>query len=161
MFDVGFSELLVIALVALIVLGPKRLPEVARTAGQWVGRFRRFVADVKQDLDRELQHADLQELSKLKQELADTRRVMEETSSGLMQQANIYPSSNGVVPVPTTSVTPPVMPTPVPAAVSALPPLAEPPRAARESTKASRARRAAKKSAKKPRASKDKHGRSG
>jgi len=79
MFDIGFSELLVIALVGLIVLGPKRLPEVARTVGHWVAKMRRFVADVKQDIDREMQQADMSELRNLKQELDDTRRAVEQT----------------------------------------------------------------------------------
>ncbi|MFL6622645.1 MAG: Sec-independent protein translocase protein TatB [Sulfurifustis sp.] len=123
MFDVGFSELVVVALVALIVLGPKRLPEVARTAGQWVARFRRFVADVKSDFDRELEHADLQELRKLKQELDDTRRLMEETSSKLVQQAQIEPTppSAAVNPLGTTSAPPaePAAPTAAPAPAAA------------------------------------------
>src|SRR5690606_29192204 len=88
MFDVGFTELFVIALVALIVLGPKRLPEVARTAGRWLGRLRRFVADVKQDFDRELQDAELADLRNLKQELEETRRTFEETSGKLMRQVS-------------------------------------------------------------------------
>jgi len=65
MFDIGFSELVVIGLIALIVLGPKRLPEVARTAGKWMGQLRRFIADVKLDLDREMHTEDLAELRKL------------------------------------------------------------------------------------------------
>jgi sec-independent protein translocase protein TatB len=85
MFDIGFSELVVIGLVALIVLGPKRLPEVARMAGQWAGRLRRFVDNVKQDLDREMNQAELSELKKLKQELDETRQAMESTTSKLMQ----------------------------------------------------------------------------
>lgn len=85
MFDVGLSELLVIGLVALIVVGPKRLPEVARAAGRWTARLRRFVSEVKSDFDRELHNAELSELRKLKQELDETRHVMEDTSSKLMQ----------------------------------------------------------------------------
>lgn len=88
MFDVGFSELVLIALLALIVLGPKRLPEVARTAGRWLGRLRRFMNDVKQDLDKELHSAELSELRKLKQELDDTRRVIEESSSELYRDVS-------------------------------------------------------------------------
>jgi sec-independent protein translocase protein TatB len=83
MFDIAFSELVLIGLLALIILGPKRLPEVARAAGRWTARIRRFVADVKQDFDRELQQADMAEFRKLKDELADTRRLMEETTGQL------------------------------------------------------------------------------
>ncbi|MBI5783457.1 MAG: twin-arginine translocase subunit TatB [Gammaproteobacteria bacterium] len=85
MFDVGFSELVVIGLIALIVLGPKRLPEVARTAGKWMGQLRRFIADVKQDIDREMHTEDLAELRKLRQELNDTRSLMESTSGELVK----------------------------------------------------------------------------
>ncbi len=154
MFDVGFSELFVIALVALIVLGPKRLPEVARTAGQWLARFRRFVSDVKQDFDRELQHADLAELQKLKQELDETRRAVEETSSRLIQQATIEPSTAAAAPTapppaiaPAPTVAPPL--TPLPASV--------PVKAARRSSRSSKKVTAARKRT----ASKGKRGRSG
>jgi sec-independent protein translocase protein TatB len=77
MFDIGFSELLVIALVALIVFGPKRLPEMARTAGHWMGRLRRFMENVKQDLDRELNTEELAQFKKLQEELAQTRAMLQ------------------------------------------------------------------------------------
>ncbi len=93
MFDVGFSELVLIALLALVVLGPKRLPEVARTAGRWMAKLRGFVSEVRHDLDRELRNAEIMELQKLKQDLDDTRRVMEETSGRVMQQLNVEPIS--------------------------------------------------------------------
>ncbi len=54
MFDIGFWELTIIGVVALLVIGPERLPRVARTAGLWVGRARRFVGTVKAEIDREL-----------------------------------------------------------------------------------------------------------
>ena len=59
MFDIGFWELTTIAVIALIVIGPDKLPDVARTAGKWVGRARRFVGDVKTDIDRELKQEEL------------------------------------------------------------------------------------------------------
>ncbi|MFP5350721.1 MAG: Sec-independent protein translocase protein TatB [Gammaproteobacteria bacterium] len=104
MFDVGFSELVLIALLALIVLGPKRLPEVARTAGRWLGRLRRFMNDVKQDLDKELHSAELTELRKLKQELDDTRRVIEESSGQLYRDISdpSPPSTPTIAPPPDT-----------------------------------------------------------
>lgn len=63
MFDIGFSELLVIGVVALIVLGPERLPRVARTVGILMGRMQRYVSDVKADISREIE---LDELRKMR-----------------------------------------------------------------------------------------------
>ncbi|MBI3574396.1 MAG: twin-arginine translocase subunit TatB [Gammaproteobacteria bacterium] len=105
MFDVGLSELLVIGLVALIVIGPKRLPEVARAAGRWAGRLRRFVSDVKQDLDRELHQAELSELRQLKQELDETRRVMEDSSGRLIQDLQAVPA--GITAAHSNTIAPP------------------------------------------------------
>lgn len=59
MFDIGFWELTTIAVIALLVIGPDKLPGVANTAGKWVGRARRFVTDVKTDIDRELKQEEL------------------------------------------------------------------------------------------------------
>ena len=68
MFDVGFSELMVIAVVALVVIGPERLPKVARTAGLLLGRLQRYVGDVKSDINREIQ---LDELKQLQKQMTD------------------------------------------------------------------------------------------
>ena len=62
MFDVGFTEILMIGVVALVVIGPERLPAVAKTAGQWIGKLQRFVRGVKTDLASELQSGDLKKL---------------------------------------------------------------------------------------------------
>ena len=69
MFDVGFSELMVIGVVALIVIGPERLPKVARTVGLLLGRVQRYVATVKSDISQEMQ---LDELRKSGQILKDS-----------------------------------------------------------------------------------------
>jgi sec-independent protein translocase protein TatB len=61
-FDVAFSELVVITIVALIVIGPEKLPKVARTLGALAGRLQRYVANVKSDIEREMQFEDLQKL---------------------------------------------------------------------------------------------------
>ena len=66
MFDIGFSEIMVIAVVALVVLGPEKLPKTARTLGHLFGRLQRYVADVKADINRELQ---LEELKKMQAEV--------------------------------------------------------------------------------------------
>ena len=62
MFDIGFSELLVIGLVALIVIGPEKLPRVARTVGHLAGRLQRYVSDVKSDINREIELEDLKKM---------------------------------------------------------------------------------------------------
>ena len=74
MFDVGFSELMVIAVVALIVIGPERLPRVARTMGHLFGRLQRYVNDVKADINREIE---LDELRKFKSTFEDAARGFE------------------------------------------------------------------------------------
>ena len=76
MFDIGFSELLVIAIVALIVIGPERLPRVARTLGHLFGRMQRYVNDVKADIAREME---IEELKKFRSTLEDTARSMQDT----------------------------------------------------------------------------------
>lgn len=74
MFDIGFSELMVIGIVALLVIGPERLPKVARTIGHLLGRAQRYVHDVKSDINREMQ---LDELKKLQSQVAQSAREME------------------------------------------------------------------------------------
>ncbi len=71
MFDVGFSEMLVIGIVALVVIGPERLPKVARTAGVLFGRLQRYVSQVKADINREMEMADL---GKVKSEFENAAR---------------------------------------------------------------------------------------
>ena len=68
MFDISFTELLVIGVIALVVIGPERLPKVARTIGHLVGRAQRYVSDVKTDIQREVE---LDELRKLKDQMQD------------------------------------------------------------------------------------------
>ena len=70
MFDIGFSELVVIGLVALVVLGPERLPRVARTLGHLAGRLQRYVSDVKADISREMEIEDLKKMKDSMQEAA-------------------------------------------------------------------------------------------
>ena len=77
MFDIGFSEILVIAVVALIVIGPERLPGVARTLGHLFGRMQRYVNDVKADIQREME---LDELKKLRQDVEDSARSIEDAA---------------------------------------------------------------------------------
>lgn len=76
MFDVGFSEILLIGIVALVVIGPERLPAVAKTAGQWIGKLQRFVKGVKTDLASELETGDLKKLIGDQREQIDELRNM-------------------------------------------------------------------------------------
>ena len=78
MFDIGISEIMVIAVVALIVLGPEKLPKTARTLGHLFGRLQRYVADVKSDINRELQ---LEELKKLQAEVKSAATSFESSVS--------------------------------------------------------------------------------
>ena len=82
MFDVSFSEMLMIGIVALVVIGPERLPKVARTAGLLLGRMRRYVSDVKADINRELQ---LDELKQLRAEMQDSAREFEQSITSEIQ----------------------------------------------------------------------------
>lgn len=74
MFDFGFSELIVIGIVLLVVVGPERLPKVARTAGHLLGRLQRYVSDVKSDIQREMQ---LEELKKLQEQVRHQAQELE------------------------------------------------------------------------------------
>ncbi len=74
MFDIGFSEMLIIAVVALVVLGPERLPRVARQAGQWMGKLRRYVDDVKTDINKQME---LDELRRLQTEVQQAASSLE------------------------------------------------------------------------------------
>ncbi len=74
MFDIGFSELMLIGLVALIVIGPERLPRVARTVGHLVGRLQRYVSDVKADINREVE---LEELKKMRDSVQEAATSIE------------------------------------------------------------------------------------
>jgi len=76
MFDIGFSELMVIALVALIVIGPERLPRVARTLGALLGRAQRYVNDVKADIQREV---DLDELKSIRSTFQDAAKSVQQS----------------------------------------------------------------------------------
>jgi sec-independent protein translocase protein TatB len=84
MFDVGFSELILIAVVALVVIGPERLPKVARTVGTLVGRMRSYVATVKVEVEREMQ---LEDLKKLQQEISDQQTHLNDSENTMFVSA--------------------------------------------------------------------------
>jgi sec-independent protein translocase protein TatB len=93
MFDLGFSELVVIAIVLLVVVGPERLPGVARTAGHLFGRMQRYISDVKADIRREVQLDELKKLQHQARELEQSLRVGIGEIQSDVQAALSFPES--------------------------------------------------------------------
>jgi sec-independent protein translocase protein TatB len=77
MFDIGFSELVLVGIVALLVIGPERLPETVRTASMWLNRIRRGFNEIKQEVQQEL-HND-----SVMRELRDTREQFRKEAAGI------------------------------------------------------------------------------
>jgi sec-independent protein translocase protein TatB len=117
MFDIGFSELLVIGVVALVVIGPERLPKVARTMGHLFGRMQRYVAQVKSDIHREME---MSELSKVKTEFEtaardfrqDVESKVSETERELRDVEASIDSQLGAAREPQEATAPPPSPAP-------------------------------------------------
>ena len=83
MLDIGFLEIVIIAAIALIVLGPERLPRAARTAGMWVGRARSMVSAVKTDIDREIRESELADMRKLGEEVTSIKSDLTKTAESI------------------------------------------------------------------------------
>ena len=90
MFDVGFSELIMVALIALLVIGPERLPKAARIAGWWLGKARHTIASVKAEIKQELHAEEMRQLlqqqsiaDELRQVVDDTKTAVEDINTGL------------------------------------------------------------------------------
>jgi sec-independent protein translocase protein TatB len=91
MFDIGFGEIALIAVVALIVVGPDEFPALVRNIGNWIGKIRRFMAETKSDLDREFTRAEeLKQLIEREASMAalheqiDARKIVSDTTTGRM-----------------------------------------------------------------------------
>jgi sec-independent protein translocase protein TatB len=128
MFDIAFSELLVIGVVALVVIGPERLPKVARTLGHLFGRLQRYVSQVKSDINREME---LSELSKVKSEFEgaarefqrdietkvnDAQRDIREVEAEIDRQLGPESEPSGTLPAPSPDGGAAAPPGPAPAA---------------------------------------------
>lgn len=85
MFDIGFSEIILVFVVMLLVVGPERLPRVARTAGLWIGKMRGFVATVKADIDRELATEELKKALAKQASLPELEELIDEVSGKPLQ----------------------------------------------------------------------------
>jgi sec-independent protein translocase protein TatB len=128
MFDIGFSEIVVIAVVALVVLGPEKLPKTARTLGHLFGRLQRYVNDVKRDIQRELE---LDELRKLQQNVQSAAKEIEDSMASATRdvEQNVrdveaaLSATAGTAPSKPPAETPPATPA---ASVPSAPPPAVP-----------------------------------
>jgi sec-independent protein translocase protein TatB len=86
MFDIGFGEIALVGIVALLVVGPKKLPELARTAGKWIGKTRRMIDSVKADIDREFKTDELRKLlSEQQAEVQQLRQIVEDSRTAIEQ----------------------------------------------------------------------------
>ncbi len=89
MFDVGFWELMILGLVALLVVGPERLPKLAYTAGKWLGKGRSMIQQVKTEIDKEIKAEELKELlEEQKKKMNPLEEVIEETSEAMTDIKN-------------------------------------------------------------------------
>jgi sec-independent protein translocase protein TatB len=87
MFDVNFSEIMVILVVALVVIGPERLPKVARSMGQWAGRVQRYINRVKQDVSTSMELEELRQLErKVKAEADALERSVQQAGNDINEQ---------------------------------------------------------------------------
>lgn len=102
MFDIGLWEMLIIGVVGLVVIGPERLPAVARTLGSWAGKMRGFVASTRADLEKEINSTELRqilddrqgEINELRDMLNDTRASIETTDQYVMKAIDDEPVGN-------------------------------------------------------------------
>jgi sec-independent protein translocase protein TatB len=84
MFDIGFSELCMVGLVALLVIGPEKLPKVARMAGFWIAKSKRMLAAVKQEIHEEFQAEELRQTLKNQTGINEFQKILDDTSNDLL-----------------------------------------------------------------------------
>lgn len=90
MFDIGFLELIIVCLVALLVVGPERLPKLAYTAGKWIGKGRAMIGSVKAEIDREMKVDELNRILEEQKKLINPlEEVIEETEDSLKRVTEI------------------------------------------------------------------------
>jgi len=89
MFDSGFLEMLIVGIIALIVVGPERLPGVAAKAGKMVGKMKAFVANTKEDIEKEIRADEMRSmLNEQKEEISELRDMMKNTQSDVTSSLN-------------------------------------------------------------------------
>ena len=95
MFDIGFLELIMVGVVALLVVGPERLPKLARTAGLWIGRARQALGSVKAEIDRELKAEELKEILAKQAAQNPLETIIEESSASKPAQSPAKEEKSG------------------------------------------------------------------
>ena len=89
MFDSGFLEMLVIGIIALMVVGPERLPGLASKAGKMVGKMKAFVANTREDIEKEIRAEEMQSmLSKQKEEISELRDMVQNSGKDITDEVN-------------------------------------------------------------------------
>ena len=88
MFDVGFWELMLIGVVALVVIGPERLPGVARTAGKWLGKGKRMLTDVKAEIDQELKAEELKRIVEVQKQNKPLQEIIDSATESVNEIKN-------------------------------------------------------------------------
>lgn len=118
MFDFGFSKLLLLGIVALVVIGPERLPKVARTMGHLYGRLQRYVTQVKSDINREMEAADLGKMktefesaarsfqSEVESSVQSVDKEVRETQASIERALDVQAPSAGEPVAPTAETSP-------------------------------------------------------
>jgi sec-independent protein translocase protein TatB len=105
MFDIGFWEICLVVLVALLVFGPENLPQAARTAGMWVGRARRMVSSIQQEIDRELHLQEMRDAIKQNEQMG-LHQFLEETKSGISElEKSVKETTSGFTTTSTSAAT--------------------------------------------------------
>ncbi len=111
MFGVDFSEIMVILVVALVVIGPQRLPKVARTMGQWWGRMQQYVNRIKMDVTTSMELEELRELErKVKAEAEALERSVQQAGNDLNHEVRQLEKELGEPPGEAGKSTPPANP---------------------------------------------------
>jgi sec-independent protein translocase protein TatB len=94
MFDIGFWEICLVALVSLIVIGPEKLPKVARVAGFWVGKTRNMVASVKTEIKEDLQAEEMRQILKEQANVEEFQQMLKEGNETVKQMASSLENKN-------------------------------------------------------------------
>lgn len=98
MFDVGFSELIMVGLIALLVIGPERLPKAARIAGFWLGKTRSTIANVKAEIKQELHAEEMRQLMQEQQSIADElKQIANETQTTVAELETEITAKNDTI----------------------------------------------------------------